>query len=183
MVINTHSSFYFKHISNWVLWGHRDLLGTGLQHTLKAHTEGMHRDGDMDVCTEGILGCAHGPGEAFFQLPHEQCVLCFWGSRHAHHCSATAKMTPMSSEQRGFGDSNNPQQFWSLLELYKWLSAPRHAIPWKAAPRDVFVTSASQNQRWRTWQSVLPHLETPQRRLWRLSIPLFTCSGWSNRWD
>lgn len=66
------------------------------------------------------------------KLPHDQCVFFFWGSRHTHHCSATAKMTPMSCEQRVFGDSNNPQQFWSFLELYKWLAVPRHVIPWKS---------------------------------------------------
>lgn len=29
---------------------------------------------------------------------------------------------------RVFGDSNNPQQFWSFVELYKWLCAPRHGF-------------------------------------------------------
>lgn len=121
-------------------------------------------------------GCVHGwdPGMCTRESSHMSSV-CF--ASGVHHCSATAKMTPMSCEQRVFGDSNNPQQFWSFLELYKWLSAPRHAIPWKAVPRDVFVTTASPNQRWRTLQSVLPHFKTVQRRLWRLIIPLFTCSG------
>lgn len=91
----------------------------------------------------------------------------------------TANMTQMSCEWRLFGDSNNPQQFWSFLELCKrcllrgmWFHG-----------KQLLRTCLLPQQKWRTLQSVIPHLETVPRRLWRLIVPLLTCSGWSYRWD